>query len=86
MQAKLDNPKMAIMNKSGLIKRIEAIHAIKCAKTIKDEEAENSFKQITYLKENILESDIVSRIQEYANQLPSVSENEILSFFESNNK
>lgn len=66
-----------------LLKKISAIHAIKCLRSIDFEIAELSFDTLISLRDRIIngeEIDINSLIEEYANLSPIVSENEINSF------
>jgi hypothetical protein len=75
------------MRKMLLLKKISAIHAIKCNKSNEFNLAIMSFNTLNDLKEKINKIDlnkedneIDSLIQNYSDELPSVSENDIHIF------
>jgi hypothetical protein len=70
-----------------LLKKISAIHAIKCNKSDEFNLALKSFNTLNGLIEkiieidlNIIDGEIDSLIQNYTNELPAVSENDVRIF------
>jgi len=74
-----------IPDKHNLLKRISAIHAIKCNKSTSFELALKSFKELSDFKTIVEESQdskllgISSSINEWQNATPPVYENEIIT-------
>ena len=68
-----------------IYKRLSIIHCIKCDKAISSDEAENSRISM----EEILKSqtiDISTKIENYMNENPTVTEKEIIDLFKSQDK
>jgi hypothetical protein len=70
--------------KSTLLRKISKIHAIKCGKTLKDNEVLNSFIRLDYFKTSIyatqdeeLLNQLAEQVDTWAKESPSVTEGEI---------